>query len=94
MHFNGSLSEAAAACLGEREAADKVALTVSAVESWKLGVLADYRRAFWGYAWPRLREGRIEEIIATGIIAKHLITFARKACAGELNASHYSSKVR
>ena len=61
---------------------------------WKLGVLADYRGAFWGYAWPRLKEGRIEEVIATGIIAKHLITFARKACAGELNASHYSSKVR
>jgi hopanoid C-2 methylase len=61
---------------------------------WKLGVLADYRRAFWGYAWPRLKEGRIEQVIATGIIAKHLITFARKACAGELNASHYSSKVR
>jgi radical SAM superfamily enzyme YgiQ (UPF0313 family) len=61
---------------------------------WKLGVLADYRRAFWSYAWPRFKEGRIEEIIATGIIAKHLITFSRKACAGELNASHYSAKVR
>jgi radical SAM superfamily enzyme YgiQ (UPF0313 family) len=61
---------------------------------WKLGVLADYRKAFWSYAWPRLREGRIEEIIATGIISKHLITFSRKACAGELNASHYSSKLR
>jgi hypothetical protein len=44
---------------------------------WKLGVRADYRKAFWGYAWPRLKEGRIEEIIATGIIAKHLITFAQ-----------------
>jgi hopanoid C-2 methylase len=61
---------------------------------WKLGVLADYRAAFWSYAWPRLKEGRIEHVIATGIIAKHLITFARKASAGELNASHYSSKVR
>jgi hopanoid C-2 methylase len=61
---------------------------------WKLGVLADYRRHFWGYTWPRLKEGRIEEIIGTGIIAKHLITFSRKACAGELNASHYSAKVR
>jgi radical SAM superfamily enzyme YgiQ (UPF0313 family) len=61
---------------------------------WKLGVLADYRRAFWSYAWPRFKEGRIGEIIATGIIAKHLITFSRKACAGELNASHYSAKVR
>jgi radical SAM superfamily enzyme YgiQ (UPF0313 family) len=61
---------------------------------WKLGVVADYRRHFWSYAWPRLKEGRIEEIIGTGIIAKHLITFSRKACAGELNASHYSPKVR
>jgi radical SAM superfamily enzyme YgiQ (UPF0313 family) len=61
---------------------------------WKLGVVADYRRHFWTYAWPRLKEGRIEPIISTGIIAKHLITFSRKACAGELNASHYSPKVR
>jgi radical SAM superfamily enzyme YgiQ (UPF0313 family) len=61
---------------------------------WKLGVQADYRKAFWSYAWPRFKEGRIEQIIATGIIAKHLITFSRKACAGELNASHYSSKLR
>jgi radical SAM superfamily enzyme YgiQ (UPF0313 family) len=61
---------------------------------WKLGVVADYRRQFWGYAWPRFKEGRIGEIIGTGIIAKHLITFSRKACAGELNASHYSAKVR
>ena len=72
----------------------KRGLTMLFKVCWKLGVLADYRRAFWGYAWPRLKEGRIEEIIATGIIAKHLITFARKACAGELNASHYSNKVR
>src|SRR5215469_4715113 len=72
----------------------KRGLTMLVKVCWKLGVLADYRRAFWGYAWPRLKEGRIEEIIATGIIAKHLITFARKACAGELNASHYSDRVR
>ena len=61
---------------------------------WKLGVVADYRRHFWNYAWPRIKEGRIEPVISTGIIAKHLITFSRKACAGELNASHYSPKVR
>jgi radical SAM superfamily enzyme YgiQ (UPF0313 family) len=61
---------------------------------WKLGVLADYRQHFWDYARPRLKEGRIEEIIGTGIIAKHLITFSQKACAGELNASNYSSRLR
>ena len=48
----------------------------------------------YGDIFGFLNTGRIEEVIATGIIAKHLITFARKACAGELNASHYSSKVR
>jgi hopanoid C-2 methylase len=72
----------------------KRGLTMLFKVCWKLGVRADYRRAFWGYAWPRLKEGRIEQVIATGIIAKHLITFARKACAGELNASHYSNKIR
>jgi hopanoid C-2 methylase len=61
---------------------------------WKLGVVADYRQHFWGYAWPRLKEGRIEAVIGTGIIAKHLIAFSRKACAGQLNASSYSSKLR
>jgi hopanoid C-2 methylase len=61
---------------------------------WKLGVVADYRRAFWAYAWPRMRAGRIDEVITTGIVAKHLIAFSRKACAGELNASHYSPKLR
>jgi hopanoid C-2 methylase len=61
---------------------------------WKLGVVADYRRHFWGYTRPRLKEGRIEAIIGTGIIAKHLIAFSRKACAGQLNASNYSSRLR
>jgi radical SAM superfamily enzyme YgiQ (UPF0313 family) len=72
----------------------KRGLTMFFKVCWKLGVVADYRRHFWSYAWPRLKEGRIEEIIGTGIIAKHLITFSRKACAGELNASHYSSRLR
>ena len=60
---------------------------------WKLGVLADYRRVFWAFAWPRLKQGRIEDVISIGILTKHLIAFSRKACAGKLNASHYSSKV-
>src|SRR5262249_321367 len=69
-------------------------LSMLAKVCWKLGVRADYRRAFWGYAWPRLKRGETEHLISTGIIAKHLIIFARKACAGELNASHYSAKLR
>jgi hopanoid C-2 methylase len=61
---------------------------------WKLGVIADFRRVFWAFAWPRLKQGRIENVISIGILTKHLITFARKAASGELNASHYSSKLR
>ncbi|MCC3245364.1 B12-binding domain-containing radical SAM protein [Methylocystis sp. WRRC1] len=61
---------------------------------WKLGVIANYRRIFWDYAWPRIKTGRIEDVISVGILAKHLITYARKACAGKLNASNYSAKVR
>ncbi|QGM96646.1 B12-binding domain-containing radical SAM protein [Methylocystis parvus] len=61
---------------------------------WKLGVVADYRRIFWAYAWPRIKTGRIEDVISVGILAKHLITYARKACAGKLNASNYSARLR
>ena len=61
---------------------------------WKLGVVADYRKVFWAFAWPRLKKGKIENVVSIGILTKHLITFARKAASGELNASHYSSKLR
>lgn len=61
---------------------------------WKLGVLADYRRVFWRYAWPRIKMGRIENVISIGILAKHLIAYSRKACAGKLNASNYSPRLR
>ncbi len=69
-------------------------LTMLFLLVWKLGVTGDYRRVFWSFAWPRLKTGKIEELIACSTLSKHLITFARKACAGELNASHYSTKVR
>lgn len=61
---------------------------------WKLGVVADYRRVFWAYSWPRIKTGRIEDVISVGILAKHLIAYARKACAGRLNASNYSARLR
>jgi hypothetical protein len=61
---------------------------------WKLGVLANYRKIFWTFPWPRLKMGRIPDVISIGILTKHLITFSRKACAGKLNASNYSSRLR
>ena len=61
---------------------------------WKLGVFADYRRDFSTFAWPRPKAGKIEKVITAGMMEKHLIAYARKACVGEMNSSHYSLRVR
>ena len=51
---------------------------------WKVGVLSDYRREFWAFAWPRLRRGEIEPVIQVGLVSRHLIRFAREAASGEM----------
>ncbi len=61
---------------------------------WKVGVRGDYRLVFWGFALRRLIRGQIEPIIAVGLVAHHLIMFARDATSGRGNASHYSAKMR
>lgn len=61
---------------------------------WKLGVVADYRRIFWSFAWPRIKKGQIEDVISIGILAKHLVAYSRKARAGKLNAANYSARLR
>ena len=58
-----------------------------------VGVVADYRSTFWRMAKPLLREGRIEDVIHVGLVAHHLITFARDAALGQQNASFYSAKL-
>ncbi len=60
----------------------------------RAGAIADYRRVFWRTAWPLLRQGRVEDVIHVGLVAHHLITFARDAAAGNQNASFYSTKLR
>lgn len=60
---------------------------------WQIGVCGDYRREFWKFAGPRLIRGDMEKVIAVGMTAHHLITFAREAVAGRHNASHYSPKL-
>jgi radical SAM superfamily enzyme YgiQ (UPF0313 family) len=57
----------------------------------RVGLMADYRQVFWRMAWPLLRQGRIEDVIHVGLVAHHLITFARDAVAGRENASFYSA---
>ena len=61
---------------------------------WNVGIRGDYRREFWTFAWPRLKSGDIEAVIAVGMVAHHLILFAREAVAGHLAASHYSAKLK
>ena len=61
---------------------------------WEIGIRGDYRREFWTFALPLLVRGDVESIIRVGLMAHHLIVFARGASSGRHNASHYSSKVR
>jgi radical SAM superfamily enzyme YgiQ (UPF0313 family) len=61
---------------------------------WNAGVKGDYRLTFWKFALPRLVRGEIEALLTYAIPAHHLIMFARDACAGKGNASHYSAKLR
>jgi len=61
---------------------------------WKIGVLGDYRKVFWKFAWSRLRRGDIESLISCTMIGHHLIVFARAASGGQQNASNYSLRLR
>ena len=61
---------------------------------WKVGVLGDYRKAFWKFALRRLRQGDIEGLIGSAMIAHHLILFARAASGGQQSASNYSIRLR
>jgi radical SAM superfamily enzyme YgiQ (UPF0313 family) len=61
---------------------------------WHVGVRSHYRREFWKFAWTRIKRGEIEHLIMVEIVAHHLILFAREACSGRRDASHYSFKPR
>jgi hopanoid C-2 methylase len=58
----------------------------------RVGLFAKYRRTFWRFAWPLLRQGRLEEVIRVGLASHHCITFAAAAVAGAHNASFYSAR--
>ncbi|WP_051953267.1 B12-binding domain-containing radical SAM protein [Methylocapsa aurea] len=72
----------------------RAALLILSKLLWKVGVRGDYRREFWTFVLPRLMRGQIEQILSVGLVAHHLIMFARDACSGKGNASHYSAKTR
>ena len=58
----------------------------------RVGLLGDYRRTFWRMAWPALRAGRIEELIHVGLVAHHMIVFARACAAGRENAAFFARR--
>ena len=60
---------------------------------WKVGVLGDYKSAFWKFAFRRLARGEIEYLISAIMVSHHLINFARDASGGQTNASYYSMKL-
>ena len=70
----------------------RMALVIISKLFWTVGVRGEYRRAFWKFMLPRLMRGQIEPIMSVGLVAHHLIMFARDASSGRSNASHYSAK--
>jgi radical SAM superfamily enzyme YgiQ (UPF0313 family) len=72
----------------------KRGLVLAANIVWRIGVLADYRSAFWRAARHAIRHGQIEAVFGMGFVAYHLIRFTREALRGEHNASFYAPKAR
>jgi hopanoid C-2 methylase len=56
----------------------------------KIGIAGDYRRVFWRMAWPALKSGRIGELIASALVAHHLIRFARDCT--QQNAAFFTDR--
>lgn len=61
---------------------------------FRIGLLGNYRRTFWRFAWPALKEGKIESIIHVSIVAHHLIKFSEECQQGKEAASFYAQRVR
>lgn len=57
---------------------------------WRIGLRSDYRKVFWNLAGPALRRGKIEAVIHVGLVAHHLIHFARDCESGISEYSFYS----
>lgn len=58
---------------------------------WIVG-RSDYREHFWAMFWRQLRLGNIETIIQVGMVAHHLILYARDCTKDRMQASNYSPR--
>jgi hypothetical protein len=60
----------------------------------RIGILSNYRKTFWKMAGPKLKAGKIENLIHIGLVGHHLITFAQECAQGKQSASFYSQRIR
>ncbi|PYX91820.1 MAG: B12-binding domain-containing radical SAM protein [Acidobacteria bacterium] len=60
----------------------------------RVGIFSFYRKTFWKMAWPALKKGDIESLLHVGMVAHHLIFFARECGAGVESASFYSQRMQ
>ena len=58
----------------------------------RVGLLSDYRRAFWKAAREAIRRGQIEAVFNMGFVAHHMIRFTQEALSGQQNASFYATR--
>ena len=69
-------------------------LTILANILFRVGVLSHYRKTFWKMAYPKLKAGKIENLIHIGLVGHHLIQFAAECAQGKQAASFYSQKLQ
>ncbi len=60
----------------------------------RIGIFSNYRKTFWKMASPKLKAGKIENLIHIGLVSHHLITFAQECAQGKQSASFYSQRIR
>lgn len=61
---------------------------------FRVGLVANYRRAFWRTARVALECGKLDSLLSVGFVSYHLIEFSREALGGRQNASFYSTRLR
>lgn len=61
---------------------------------FRVGLVANYRRAFWRTARVALDCGKLDSLLSVGFVSYHLIEFSREALRGRQNASFYSARLR
>jgi radical SAM superfamily enzyme YgiQ (UPF0313 family) len=58
----------------------------------RIGIFGSYRSTFWRMARPAFKRGDIEGIIHVGLVAHHLIQFAKECGKGDEAAAFYAQR--